>query len=97
MALADLTQEAVDAAIAEYNTLGDEAFLRKYGYRAARSYFLVDDDGRRYPSKAIAGVAHGYALPGLSPLKADEFSGGEKTVAARLSVVECFETVGGMR
>jgi 5-methylcytosine-specific restriction protein A len=75
MALTDLTHEAVDAAIAEYNSLGGEAFLRKYGYRPARSYFLVDGDGRRYPSKAIAGVAHGYITTSSSPLKSDEFSG----------------------
>ena len=50
MALADLTRDAVLQAIAEYDALGGDAFLRKYGYRPARSYFLVDDRGRRYPS-----------------------------------------------
>ena len=39
MALADLTREAVLRAMAEYNELGGEDFLNKYGYRPARSCF----------------------------------------------------------
>jgi 5-methylcytosine-specific restriction enzyme A len=92
MALSDLTREAVEAAMAEYNALGGEGFLRKYGYRPARVYFLVDDDGRRYPSKAIAGAAHGYITTGSSPLTAAEFSGGEKTVATKLRELD-FEVI----
>lgn len=50
--------EAVHAAMAEYDRLGREAFLEKYGFRPARSYF-VEHKGRRYDSKAIVGVAVG--------------------------------------
>ncbi len=92
MPLADLTREAVLAAIAEHDAIGGEAFLRKYGYRPARSYFLVDDKGERYPSKAIVGVAHGYISPGSTPLHADEFSGGERTVSRRLKELK-FEVI----
>ena len=84
MALADLTREAVLRAMAEYNELGGEDFLNKYGYRPARSCFLLDDEGRRYPSKAIAGVAHGYISPNSNRLDAADFKGGEKTVARKL-------------
>jgi 5-methylcytosine-specific restriction protein A len=37
-----------------------------------------------YDSKAIAGVAYGYEFPDRGPLQADDFSGGEATVKARL-------------
>ena len=73
MPLVNLTQEAVLRAIAEYDAIGSNAFLDKYGYRPARSYFLVHG-GRRYPSKAIAGVAHGYMSTGSAPLRAAAFS-----------------------
>ena len=83
MPLADLTREAVLRAISEYEALGPDRFLKRYGYRPARSYLLVHE-GRRYPSKAIAGVAHGYVSTGSTPLHAAEFSGGERTVASAL-------------
>jgi 5-methylcytosine-specific restriction protein A len=82
MGLGDITREAVLAAVGEFDALGGDAFLEKYGFDEARSYFLVQDD-KRYDSKAIVGAAHGY-LPGRHPLAASEFSGGDKTVRARL-------------
>src|ERR1700761_1806108 len=76
--LASITREAVLAAIAEYDELGQDVFLDKYGFHPARSYVLVYD-GKSYDSKAIVGVAHGY-LPGGKPLAAGRFSGGKETV-----------------
>ena len=78
MALSDLTASAVVKAIEEYDRLGRDAFLKKYGFRRARS-FLLQKDGHSYDSKAVAGAAHGY-LAGRSALKWNEFSGGEATV-----------------
>ena len=73
MSLGNLTsRHAVLEAIAECDRVGQETFLKKYGFHPARSYFLVHD-GRRYDSKAIAGVAHGYQFPGQGPLHASEF------------------------
>ena len=67
MSLGNLTsRHAVLEAIAECDRVGQETFLKKYGFQPARSYFLVHD-GRRYDSKAIAGVAHGYQFPGQVP------------------------------
>ncbi|UVK38726.1 HNH endonuclease [Mesorhizobium sp. AR10] len=80
MSLSDLTRSAVELAIAEYDEIGPERFLEKYGFAKARKYFLVIGN-REYHSKAIAGAAHGY-LPGQSmPLRSIDFSGGENTVA----------------
>jgi hypothetical protein len=83
MPISHLTRESVLLALAEFDDLGRAAFLAKYGFGDARSYFLVHD-GRRYDSKPIAGAAHGY-LPGARPLGASEFSGGERTVKAKLT------------
>jgi 5-methylcytosine-specific restriction protein A len=55
MSLADLTPEAVRQAIAEYDQVGQDPFLGKYGFGKARGYFLVHD-GQLYDSKAIAWV-----------------------------------------
>jgi MoxR-like ATPase len=84
VALADLTSaEAVRQAVAEFDELGREAYLSKYGFGPARRY-LVKVDGRLYDSKAIVGVAHGFEHPDVGPLGHEEFSGGETTTKAKL-------------
>ncbi|WP_248960916.1 HNH endonuclease [Sphaerisporangium perillae] len=82
MALSDLRREMVLSAIEEYDKLGRDAFLEVYRYGPARGYFLLYD-GKRYDSKAIAGVAH-RDVDGR-PLRAEDFSGGNATVARALS------------
>jgi 5-methylcytosine-specific restriction protein A len=59
MALSDLTASAVLKAIEEFDLLGRDSFLKKYGFGKARSYVL-QKDGQSYDSKAIAGAAHGH-------------------------------------
>jgi hypothetical protein len=81
--LNDITREAVLAAIAEYDRLGQEEFLSLHGFDRARQYVLVHD-GKRYDSKAIVGVAHGF-LPGKAALAAGEFSGGKATAGQLLA------------
>ena len=86
--IADITDpSAVLKAMEEYDRLGQDAFLSRYGYRQARAYRLQGDAGRDYDSKAILGVAYGYQFPGEEPLKASEFSGGEQTVQRRLEAL----------
>lgn len=60
-------------ALTEYDELGSETFLDTYGFRPARTYLLVHD-GKTYDSKAVLGVAHGYATG--RPATSEEFSGG---------------------
>ena len=82
--LADLTsRQAVLSALAEFDRLGRDAFLKKFGFARARNYFL-SHHGKTYDSKAIVGVAYGYEHPAEGPLKAEDFSGGEATVKAVL-------------
>ena len=45
-------------AIDEYDRLGPDGVADKWGYRAARRYWLVWEQ-RYYPSKAIVGIAAG--------------------------------------
>lgn len=78
----DLTAAAVHAALREFDELGREAFLAKYGFRQARKFFLLHE-GREYDSKAVAGAAYGH-LPGGTPLRASEFSGGESHIVGVL-------------
>lgn len=92
MALADLTDPtAVLAAVREFDSLGRQAFLSKYGFGPARDYFL-EFNGRRYDSKAIVGAAHGVQTG--TQLRASEFSGGDATVAAHLEALG-FKVTGG--
>ncbi|MFI5913747.1 HNH endonuclease [Dactylosporangium sp. NPDC051541] len=81
MAFADVTRDAVLAAVDEFDRLGREGFLRIHGFGAAKAYFLEHAD-RLYDSKAIFGVAHG--ISGAGPWRSDDFTGGDKTVAERL-------------
>lgn len=74
MTLKDLTdRHAVLEAIKEYDELGQQDFLEKYGFGTAHRYLLVHESGQ-YDSKAIAGVAHLNQTGTL--LRRNEFTGG---------------------
>lgn len=85
MALSDLTEEAVTAALDEFDQIGGPAFRAEHGFGEAREYVIVRD-GKRYDSKAIAGVAHGY-LPGHSVMSSNEFTGGAESVVKKLEAL----------
>lgn len=72
-------RESVLQSIEEFDRLGRDGFLDRYGYGPARSYFLVHE-GNQYDSKAIVGVAYGYENPDEGPMAAEDFSGGAATV-----------------
>ena len=84
MPLSDLTDPAaVSAAMDEFDRIGRNEFLQKYGYGPSRTYFVRRGD-KYYDSKAIAGAAIGFQHPQSGPLRPNEFSGGENTVAPLL-------------
>ncbi|MCM6775322.1 hypothetical protein NDR87_16415 [Nocardia sp. CDC159] len=93
MSLGDLSRSAVLAAIQEFDELGRDEFLAKYGFGRAQTYFVVVD-GKRYDSKAIAGAAHGF-LTGREALRPSDFSGGDATVARQLRALG-FEVSNGI-
>ncbi len=77
---------SVLAAAREFDHLGRDGFLAKYGFGKAREYFLFLD-GRYYDSKAICGVAFGLENPDVGALAPSDFSGGEATVAHQLELL----------
>jgi hypothetical protein len=84
VALSELDKpDAVLKVLAEYDQLGEEVFLIKYGYDRSRAYWLLFN-GKRYASKAVLGVAFKYQASGARPLRASEFAGGEATVRRAL-------------
>jgi hypothetical protein len=72
-------RKSILEAIKEYDILGEEGFLSKYGFGKSRRYFLKYNN-RLYDSKAIVGVAYGIEFPTEGFLKPEEFSGGFNTV-----------------
>jgi hypothetical protein len=84
VALRDLTsREAVESALDEFDVLGRDAFLQKYGFGRSRRYF-VRRGGKHYDSKAIVGAAVGFEHPEDGPMPHTEFAGGEHGAKAKL-------------
>lgn len=84
MSLSDLSDPAaVRQALDEFDSIGREEFLLRYGFGKSRRYMLVED-GKRYDAKAIAGAAHGFQHPDEGPLKQSDFTSGLHTVVPKL-------------
>ncbi|GAB2742240.1 YDG/SRA domain-containing protein [Amycolatopsis magusensis] len=99
MSLADISREDVLKAMAEYDHLGRDKFLSRYGFRTSRRYVVVAG-AFEYDSKALLGVAHRFATGEV--LKAGDFSGGGATVVARamalgFEVRDLEESSGGVK
>ncbi|WP_423195248.1 Protein NO VEIN C-terminal domain-containing protein [Cupriavidus sp. H19C3] len=77
----------IHQAIKEFDRLGQEVFLATYGFRKSRDFRIryPANTGRLYDSKAIVGVAYGYAFPDEGPLSAKKFSGGKASVEKLLT------------
>ena len=77
----DLTSYPVSArlsaslgwAAAEYDELGQDEFLARYGFGRARAYLPIIDD-KTYDSKAVLGAVYKHATG--RPLGPEDFSGG---------------------
>jgi hypothetical protein len=82
--LRDLTDlNAVLQAIDEYDELGQQPFLTKYGFGPSRSYRLLHE-GRSYDLKALLAAAHGYQFPEVGPLAPDKnFTSGLDTTVPK--------------
>lgn len=74
-------RRAVLQAVAEYDRMGRDAFLDRYGFGRAKWWYLLH--GRKqYDSKAIVGAAIGHQTG--QALTAKDFSGGEVSAVRRL-------------
>lgn len=76
-------RSAVLKAIGEFDQIGRDAFLAKYGFGRSREYFILHGN-KLYDSKAIAGAAYGFQFPEEGALTSHDFSGGDATVRAKL-------------
>jgi hypothetical protein len=79
---ADVTRDDVLRAIQEYDRLGPGQFFSEHGFGPSRSYELVWDE-RRYPHKAILGVAYEFATG--QRLASGDFEGGKSGAVAVLT------------
>ncbi|WP_224766726.1 hypothetical protein [Janibacter melonis] len=76
--------EHVRQAMSEYDHLGQDEFLAAHHFGRSRGYELVDG-ARSYDSKALLGVAHGYATGTVA--KSSDFSGGRYGAARVLQTL----------
>jgi hypothetical protein len=74
--------EHVLSAMGECDQLGQDEFLSRHGFQRAKSHVLWHK-GRGYDSKAVLGVAHGYATGTVAT--PDEFAGTADEAAKRLT------------
>jgi HNH endonuclease len=77
--------EHVRRAMDDYESLGEEEFLKRYEFGKPTRYYLVDR-GRSYPPKAIAGVANGYAT--------GDFLTGQTSMGGRSGANKLFRRLG---
>ena len=52
------SRAAIESAMREYDDMGRDAFLAKYGFKRSTK-FVVVHNGREYDSKALLAAAHG--------------------------------------
>jgi hypothetical protein len=69
----------VEAALDEFETIGRETFLEKYGFGRAQK-FVIERDGQSFDAKAILGAARGYQFPERGPLSRDAIESTEASV-----------------
>ena len=79
-------RNSVIAAMDEFDRIGREAFLAKYSFGPALSYYLRRD-GKRYDSKAIYGAAHRLQFPEDGEVTSLNFSGGAQAVKGPLEAL----------
>jgi hypothetical protein len=77
-----VSHDDVVRSIQEYDRLGPDHFFSEHGFAPTTTYDLVWD-GRRYPPKAILGVAHEFATG--RRLASGDFEGGKSGAVKVLS------------
>lgn len=78
-----VTRDSVLAAIAEWDTIGRDAFLAKYRASPAQRYMVVVS-GNEYDAQPLVQVAWAVAHPDQQPLEARDFRGDRGGIAEPL-------------
>jgi hypothetical protein len=76
--LSEVDASALLAAIQEFNDLGRDKFLKKYGFSRSSKFYLIHEQ-RIYDTKALVGAAYRHATG--RKLTYDKFAGGAQTKA----------------
>ena len=93
--LSTITRPAVSEALAEFEILGREAFLARYGFGPSCNCFVKHPiTDRLCDARAVVGAAYGYQFSMAGPLTDDTLAGSDATVAALLKCLG-FEAVSG--
>lgn len=83
--LQDVTRDAILDAVDEYEDLGRDGFLNKYGF-AAQVDVILEYVGQKYDGVAIAAAGHGFQTG--TPLSSGELINRENEVAERLAKLQ---------
>jgi 5-methylcytosine-specific restriction protein A len=76
-------RDSVLNALQEFDRVGRDEFLRKYGFgKSAR--FMLEHNGRQYDAKAVIAAAHGYQFPAKGPLRTADFPSSAPAVKGTL-------------
>lgn len=70
MAIKDITKEAIEKAISEYDEMGSEYMFSEYGGAPSRTYHL-EYGGKYYPQKLIVRVAHRFVTGRILKARGD--------------------------
>lgn len=77
-----VSRKHVEQALAEYDRLGSGRFFDRFGFAPTTTYDL-DQDGKKYPPKAILGAA--FELATGEKLSSGDFEGGRSGAVKVLS------------
>lgn len=83
--LQDVTRDAILDAVDEYEDLGRDGFLSKYGF-AAQVDVVLEYVGQKYDGVAVIAAGHGFATG--TPLGSGELVNRENEVAERLAKLQ---------
>lgn len=79
MAIPDVSADCVLAAIAEFDSLGRDAFLARYGFEPTDTPAVVHK-GQEYDGVALLAGAQSHIAAGYAPLRPAEVIGREADV-----------------
>jgi hypothetical protein len=77
---------AVFRSMTEFDQLGRTDFLHRYGFGAAREWY-IDQDTWHYDAKAVLGRAHSYQFPDPTVGNLNFFKSGKGTVNKQLKAM----------
>ena len=95
LALGDLSdRDAVLAAMREFDEIGRDPFLEKYGFGRSQKY-RIRHEGRMYDVKAVLAAAYGIQFPDREPITSENSTSGLRTTVPKAQELG-FEVAGAV-